>query len=529
MNPCVCYQQKGIEDNKFCHICGRRLIDKVPLYTENKKESLQSELIKKTSQVAATAESIEIPLMKYCVCCQLQRIEDDRFCHECGRRLIDKVPLNTENKGVSIQNEISKTTSQFDATAESIELHLSYSTDYEVPTDISDMEVNWEHKPIAICWETTKYHITLLISLIGFILFYSKPWIVMKSLEALVIAVAAEAVGGATGVTFIVNIFFAVPMGLAVIAIVLVLTKRKVKAFAIISGIVISFYWLGLYLMYSIGKIASVVGIKYSFTATFYLSFLAAIVIFIVGIILPVKNLNQSKGYIVFRKQIGRNYYNLGVKISNIILLILLLFTPFVKYNPALMKAVGKADLLNQFLIDHTKTDLGISDFISTLGNIMFFANIILKFVPVILIIVYLVKNWYPKGSLKLNKSATIYILIVFGILWFLLRSVDKIVIISNSLYFAVIISLGLIIANIIMSDSFKAFAGKTKQATAFAKQKSIDTAAIIKQKSVDTIAVLRQKSAGTGANVKQKAVELANIIRNKSNDAKPNVKRKDV
>lgn len=88
------------------------------------------------------------------------------------------------------------------------------------------------------------------------------------------------------------------------------------------------------------------------------------------------------------------------------------------------------------------------------------------------------------EGNIKLNKAVTIYILITFGALWYLLATVNEVVVISSFLYIAVIISTGLMVTSILISDTFRNIAAKTREAAAAVKQKSIQTAANVKLKA---------------------------------------------
>ncbi|MBC8062979.1 MAG: hypothetical protein H7Y18_20300 [Clostridiaceae bacterium] len=299
---------------------------------------------------------------------------------------------------------------------------------------------------------------------------------------------------GLSGIGFIINIILLIPVVLVVIAIISILKNKRIKAFIIISGIVMIIFWITSYLIYSIGKMGSSVGIKYSFTFSFYMYLVASITVFLIGIALPERKLIEKNGYIIIKKEIDKNYYNIGLKIANVLLLIILLFKPLLQFNPKILWVIGTVKDFNNIFVSNEKVDFVASKGILYIRFIMTTANIVLKIIPIILIVVYLIRNKKVNGNLTLNKSTTVYVLIIFGMLWFSINGMQPIVVIANSLYLVVFISLGLMVANSLVEDKFKITVENAKRTAGIVKKKTLDATILVKQKSSDTIPIVRME-----------------------------------
>lgn len=351
---------------------------------------------------------------------------------------LEKCENGTENNGPQIFDNIKEQLSQ---------------------EDVKDFKSNGM---LTIVFESTKYHILLILSLGAFILFYSMPWIRMDNLTALIASLGINIFTEATGLNLIVSAILSLPMLFSVLSIICIFTNKKVKLLAFFTGVISLLYWGILYLTYSIGKIWPESVIQYSFSPTFFIVLIFAFSIIILSIISPRKIEKTSKGYFLFRKELEINYYNTGIKLANVILIMLVLFTPLVNYNSLLKKFVGRPDLLEQFLKDNFNSEFNITFFIKFLSIIIVISNIILKIPPVIFTLIYLVKNWKRKENLRLNRFATIYIMVVFGLLWYFLKGLDKVLVLTPFIYVEVLICTGLIVVDTLVWGSLKGFTQKS-------------------------------------------------------------------
>jgi hypothetical protein len=287
---------------------------------------------------------------------------------------------------------------------------------------------------------------------------------------SLVALISLEAIQELSGLGLFISILLAIPLILAVIAVFLIIRRKKVKIFLLISGFIMTIYSFILFLLYSLGKFAGKeVEINYSFTVSFYLYILTSFIVFALGIILPEDKLIEKNQFITLRKEIKTQHYNNAILFANIVLLIIFLFTPILKYNRQLLYFMDNSDSVNSFLTDNIKID----KFISLVKIIMTVGNRVLKIIPIVLITLYLLKNRKTKEYLKPNKPAIVYILVVFGALWSLVKTINSIVVISSSMLLAVGISAALLLPDVLASRQFKATIEKTQSAACFIKEKS--------------------------------------------------------
>lgn len=405
----------------------------------------------------------------------------------------------------STENEISLTKS--DAELSHLDLNMIES---EEGTTIDTKLKNEKLKewlllnPFFLSWKTTYYHIILLFSFIFYIICYTRPWYSINSIATLAIMGATDFIELSSLEALISDLVSYIPVILSITALILIIKNKNVKILSIISGFVLMIYWIVNYAIFSLGMLAgsvsnsitgaisdaignSAIGdalrIEASLNFNYYLSVFFILTIIIIAIKFPEKRIKQNDAYITIKKLFSQNLYNLFVKCLNILLLIILLFKPFVKFSPNILKFINFSTATNdictlaiQKLSEQFPNGQIYTQFVKVLSDslnqinffittFMFFINILLKIIPIVMIIVYLIKNWKKDELIKFNKFTIIYILSTLGLVSLFIKAFDDMLTVTWYFYFCAFIAVILFALHLFANIKMKQFSNKQVEA----------------------------------------------------------------
>lgn len=299
--------------------------------------------------------------------------------------------------------------------------------------------------------EGTGVHLLLVLVLLGFLAVFLKPWIRIMDLETLGAMIAVDLLNELTGIGLLMDLVLAIPIGLIGLNLLLMIKRQKIKILVIVTGLILSVYLLGIQGVLQLRQVGIGKELEYSMTITFMIARWLAIAVVVLGILLPEKRMGQAKTYFRIQKDWKDVRLNLWIRIINLILLLVLIAVPFIKLNSDwLYTSIDLASMNRyEFQLFHWNVQLG--ELIRWLRHIMAGTNLVLKIIPMIFTIYYLIRNRSKTDNLHLNP-ACIYLVIVYGILWMVIKPIDSILFLSPGFDLLIVLS-AILIAGRILSD----------------------------------------------------------------------------
>ncbi|MEI7025106.1 hypothetical protein [Paenibacillus sp. y28] len=286
-------------------------------------------------------------------------------------------------------------------------------------------------------WKTSTYHIVLLSALVLYLVVYTKPWMVVYDFTALFSRLAAQFLLG-----FVEGITLFIPLILAVLLILLVLRRQRVKVLAILSGIVMLLYWLVPFAVLLLGQSL----LSYSMSFSFYLIPAAALIILATAILMPERRMIEQDQYRILQKEIRLKKYNLFILGMNALLLILMLAFPAVQFTDEIRTVLKTGRPIHQLVSGTLSLDFDVNALFLKLKLGITVMNGLIKIIPAVFTVIYFMKHVRSNEDVPLNKTATIYVLYTFVALWYSTQFLNKIIVVSNFYYLCAGISALLIL-----------------------------------------------------------------------------------